>query len=243
MQHDPLGYLDGLNLYEYLHSVPLDFIDPLGLLPPGGGGNPGQDFHNNYEQRARRAQELGLTMQQLAFIEWQETKYGFEYDPSKDHINIGHKVAELLKAELLKQNAYWEAFEEFMHEMFALTWAQYKEWEERQKQGYTRVHGALMRKKYGKAKYDKFLEELRKIWPRTKKGKDWVEGPQWPLCCFVQSAICTEIEKCKPQCCDHYRGECLKGGNNACHGGQRPGSPPPPPGCPKASCCFTGREN
>lgn len=35
---DPIGYADGINLYEYVHSNPLDWIDPFGLLPPSGGG-------------------------------------------------------------------------------------------------------------------------------------------------------------------------------------------------------------
>lgn len=32
MQHDPLGYADRMNFYEYVRSRPLDWLDPLGLL-------------------------------------------------------------------------------------------------------------------------------------------------------------------------------------------------------------------
>ncbi len=32
MQHDPLGFVDGMNLYEYVRSVPVRFVDPLGLM-------------------------------------------------------------------------------------------------------------------------------------------------------------------------------------------------------------------
>jgi len=30
--HDPVGYIDGLNLYEYVRSKPVNNYDPLGLL-------------------------------------------------------------------------------------------------------------------------------------------------------------------------------------------------------------------
>lgn len=33
LQRDPLGYVDGLNLYEYVSSQPTYWIDPLGLVP------------------------------------------------------------------------------------------------------------------------------------------------------------------------------------------------------------------
>ena len=33
LQRDPLGYVDGLNLYEYVRSSPMNFVDPLGLWP------------------------------------------------------------------------------------------------------------------------------------------------------------------------------------------------------------------
>ena len=35
---DPIGYMGGVNLYQYVRSNPLRFIDPFGLLPPPGGG-------------------------------------------------------------------------------------------------------------------------------------------------------------------------------------------------------------
>jgi RHS repeat-associated protein len=34
--HDPLGYVDGMNLYEYVSSGPILFADPYGLLPLPG---------------------------------------------------------------------------------------------------------------------------------------------------------------------------------------------------------------
>ncbi len=30
-QHDPMGYMDGMNLYEYVASLPMAYIDPFGL--------------------------------------------------------------------------------------------------------------------------------------------------------------------------------------------------------------------
>ncbi len=37
---DPIGYMGGVNLYQYVRSNPLRFIDPFGLVPPPGGGGP-----------------------------------------------------------------------------------------------------------------------------------------------------------------------------------------------------------
>lgn len=37
LQPDPTGYMDGLNLYTYVHNKPLDFIDPLGTETSGTG--------------------------------------------------------------------------------------------------------------------------------------------------------------------------------------------------------------
>ena len=33
LTHDPLGYVDGMNLYEYVRSMPVSTIDPTGLTP------------------------------------------------------------------------------------------------------------------------------------------------------------------------------------------------------------------
>lgn len=37
LQRDPLGYVDGVNLYEYLNGDPIKGSDPYGLLDPAGG--------------------------------------------------------------------------------------------------------------------------------------------------------------------------------------------------------------
>lgn len=34
LQRDPLGYIGGLNLYQYVYSRPMNLVDPLGLYPP-----------------------------------------------------------------------------------------------------------------------------------------------------------------------------------------------------------------
>jgi RHS repeat-associated protein len=39
LQPDPLGYIDGMNLYAYVNNNPLNWIDPWGLCK-GEGGNP-----------------------------------------------------------------------------------------------------------------------------------------------------------------------------------------------------------
>ena len=38
LQPDPLGYVDGLNLYQYAYNAPLDYCDPLGLESDQNGG-------------------------------------------------------------------------------------------------------------------------------------------------------------------------------------------------------------
>jgi RHS repeat-associated protein len=56
LQRDPLGYVDGVNLYEYESGRPLKWTDPLGLMasPPGeGAGMAGTLAH--YASNARAA--------------------------------------------------------------------------------------------------------------------------------------------------------------------------------------------
>ncbi len=47
LQRDPLGYVDGVNLYEYVASRPTVLVDPLGLMwirrPDGDGAGGGGD--------------------------------------------------------------------------------------------------------------------------------------------------------------------------------------------------------
>jgi len=38
--HDPIGSVDGLNLYEYVRSNPTNYVDPLGLISAYYGTNP-----------------------------------------------------------------------------------------------------------------------------------------------------------------------------------------------------------
>ena len=43
MQRDPLGYVDGVNMYEYVGSMPTAFGDPTGLTSVAPGTTPGWD--------------------------------------------------------------------------------------------------------------------------------------------------------------------------------------------------------
>jgi len=38
-RRDPIGYVDGMGLYEYTHSQPIGWVDPLGLLRSRAGGS------------------------------------------------------------------------------------------------------------------------------------------------------------------------------------------------------------
>ncbi|RLC60561.1 MAG: hypothetical protein DRI01_10040, partial [Chloroflexi bacterium] len=71
MQRDPIGYADGMNLYEILHSTPLALSDPYGLYrdwtehiarwalvydpTPGSVENPVRKFSREYSELRRRA--------------------------------------------------------------------------------------------------------------------------------------------------------------------------------------------
>ena len=46
MQRDPLGYVDGVNVYEYVGSMPTAFGDPTGLTSVAPGTTPGWDPMN-----------------------------------------------------------------------------------------------------------------------------------------------------------------------------------------------------
>ena len=52
IQRDPIGYADGMGLYEYVTSSPQDWVDPLGLREArcGPGCCPGQDDKANTDK-------------------------------------------------------------------------------------------------------------------------------------------------------------------------------------------------
>ena len=55
LQQDPLGYVDGMALYEYVRSSPRSFADPLGLTR-------GMDFIDIFSRRISRKIFLGLVI-------------------------------------------------------------------------------------------------------------------------------------------------------------------------------------
>jgi RHS repeat-associated protein len=67
LQRDPLGYIDGPNLYEYVRSMPTYYVDPLGLEtppPPGGPpvpvpGHPDRGWRWNPDPRNNRGGSWG----------------------------------------------------------------------------------------------------------------------------------------------------------------------------------------
>ena len=248
MQRDPEGYVDGMNVYEYMHGAPIYYVDALGTQTTDNefyfdDWSPATDpwvqaAAKENARLAERAKELALTVEKLRKLEAAERTYSFKYDAAQETLNIGQAAWEKLLAEVQRMNANARAFDEFRAQLLALTWSNaYRDWNSNAKQYYTRLKAHLARQRNMWATLN-LVRELRKTWKWSG-----VEGPTWPLCCFLQYAICTQVEKgkCTPACCDHYTRECLKGGDNACHGGNRPGSPKPPSGCPKAECCFTAR--
>jgi RHS repeat-associated protein len=81
LQRDPLGFVNGVNLYEYVASMPTFFMDPLGLLsvaPEGMDpcklikGSVGEDDHIDAGLHVLKLQQLaeslGMPMAQLGDI-------------------------------------------------------------------------------------------------------------------------------------------------------------------------------
>ncbi|MFP4144640.1 MAG: RHS repeat-associated core domain-containing protein, partial [Phycisphaeraceae bacterium] len=70
MQRDPLGYVDGMGVYEYVGSGPVNRTDPSGMqsYPPGpeyGWGSPGGTMDDLYHNRQRRTSspfDLGVAL-------------------------------------------------------------------------------------------------------------------------------------------------------------------------------------
>ncbi len=70
LQMDPLGYVDGLNLYAYVGNNPVNWLDPKGLRMYIGGPNPGQPL--TYEDIAARSKELRIYLNFLPdwLLDW-----------------------------------------------------------------------------------------------------------------------------------------------------------------------------
>ena len=67
IQRDPLEYEAGsVNLYEYVLSAPLFWVDPLGMQPKNGGADDALDAINDLKNGPKEArQELGLKTARL----------------------------------------------------------------------------------------------------------------------------------------------------------------------------------
>jgi len=60
LQRDPLGYVDGLNLYQYVHSNPVRYIDPYGLA----NKDDGFGWPSFFKHTTKHDEDSGMTSEQ-----------------------------------------------------------------------------------------------------------------------------------------------------------------------------------
>lgn len=64
LQRDPLGYVDGMNLYEFVRSTPLNLVDPFGFIKAKAGY---RDYY--YDPRTKLKTSRGLALSVEAWLE------------------------------------------------------------------------------------------------------------------------------------------------------------------------------
>ena len=240
---DALGYVGGLNLYEYVGSRPTKHFDSLGLQVAEAYAwqIEAEEAVERYYERRREAEELGLSPWEYDKYVWGMWWQDANARPQED-VMIGFMTVEAFKRFLADYKAAmerWAEFDKYISQLLQLTWAfEYRLWTPKAKQYYTNVKYNSAVHKFGEQSIRDLIARMRKIW--KPKGP---EGPMWPLCCFIQNSVCWSVEGCPHACCDFFTRRCLEGGDNACHARRQPGGAEPPPNCPSADCCFTGRIN
>ncbi|MEM0466090.1 MAG: RHS repeat-associated core domain-containing protein [Candidatus Thermoplasmatota archaeon] len=97
LQRDPLGYVDGLNLYQYVGSNPMSFIDPYGLWGEGTYGKHEQkqkeykEKEEKFKEQEKKVKELensGVSEEEIKKEKKELREMANELEKIKDEIAI-----------------------------------------------------------------------------------------------------------------------------------------------------------